>query len=115
MISALLASLPSQFVPLSLPVETDVRSVAFTLLVAIGSTLLFALLPAVLATSARVALSLKGESPHAGRSRAFSSRRALVALQVALSMALLTATGRPFRVSQKRRLRTLARERSRRT
>ncbi len=94
MISALLASLPSQFVPLSLPVETDVRSVAFTLLVAIGSTLLFALLPAVLATSARVALSLKGESPHAGRSRAFSSRRALVALQVALSMALLTATGR---------------------
>jgi predicted permease len=92
-ISALLAFLPSQFVPLSLQVETDIRSVAFTLLVTVGSTLLFALLPAVLATRVPIALSLKGESPHAGRSRAFSSRRALVALQVALSMTLLTAAG----------------------
>ena len=84
---------PPSELPIHLAVSVDATVVWFTAAVAIGTVLLFALAPAAQAAPADVATTLR-DSGSAGR--AFGRhrlRRALVAAQVALSIALLVGAG----------------------
>jgi predicted permease len=84
---------PPSELPIHLAVSVDATVVWFTAAVAIATVLLFALAPAAQAAPADVATTLR-DSGSAGR--AFGRhrlRRALVAAQVALSIALLVGAG----------------------
>ena len=84
---------PPSELPIHLAVSVDATVVWFTAAIAIGTVLLFALAPAAQAAPADVATTLRdsGSSGRAfGRHRL---RRALVAAQVALSIALLVGAG----------------------
>jgi predicted permease len=84
---------PPSELPLGLNVEVDARVLGFTVALAIGTVLLFALAPAAQAARTDVATLLR-EAGNAGR--AFGRhrlRRALVAAQVALSISLLVGAG----------------------
>jgi macrolide transport system ATP-binding/permease protein len=84
---------PPSELPIYLNVTVDARVLAFTAIVAVGTVLLFALVPAAQAAPADVATTLR-EAGSAGcgfgRHRL---RRALVATQVALSISLLVGAG----------------------
>jgi predicted permease len=84
---------PPSELPIHLAVAVDARVVWFTALVAIGTVVLFALIPAAQAAPADVATTLR-DSGAAGR--VFGRhrlRRGLVAAQVALSISLLVGAG----------------------
>lgn len=84
---------PPSELPIRLDVAVDATVLWFTAALAIGTVLLFALIPAAQAAPTEVATTLR-EAGSAGR--AFGRhglRRALVASQVALSIALLVGAG----------------------
>lgn len=84
---------PPSELPIRLDVTVDARVLWFTAALAVGTVMLFALAPALQAAPADVATTLR-DSGSAGR--AFGRhrlRRALVAAQVALSIALLIGAG----------------------
>jgi predicted permease len=84
---------PPSELPIHLAVAVDARVVWFTAIIAVGTVLLFALVPAAQAAPADVATTLR-DSGAAGR--VFGRhrlRRGLVAAQVALSISLLVGAG----------------------
>ena len=84
---------PPSELPIHLAVDIDATVVWFTALVAIATVVLFAVVPAAQAAPADVATTLR-ESGAAGRGFGrHRLRRALVAAQVALSIALLVGAG----------------------
>jgi predicted permease len=87
---SLVAFLSSDGSPLFVDLGLDWRVFAFTAGVAVAACLLFALAPAIRATAASPAASMKagGRGTTDGRER-FGVRRALVVLQVALSLVLV--------------------------
>jgi predicted permease len=78
--------------PIAVDVGADARVLAFSAVVTIGTALLFGLAPAVDASQADVIASLKDGGRRAGGARA-RMRHLLVAVQVALSMALVAGGG----------------------
>jgi putative ABC transport system permease protein len=86
----LVAFMSSPDDPVFLGLELDVRVLAFTAAVAVGTCLLFGLLPALRATRIAPAAAMRsgGRGLTSGRER-FGLRRALVVAQVALSLVLL--------------------------
>ncbi len=86
----LVAFLSTPGSPLFVGLGLDVRVLGFTAAIAVGTCLLFGLLPAVRGTSVSPASVMRagGRGLTAGRER-FSLRRALVTAQVALSLVLL--------------------------
>jgi putative ABC transport system permease protein len=90
-VSYWLLQLRAQFLPVFLPVDVviDVRVLAFTTLLAVATAVLFGLGPALAATR-NASVHAPFERPRRGRARV-----ALVALQAALSLALL-GTGVQF-------------------
>jgi predicted permease len=90
--------LPALIPPLPLPINLDfridARVMAFTFVVAMTATPLFALLPALLASRSNVVPLLKGEpSGPARRLRRLTMRNGLVVGQIAISVVLLIASG----------------------
>ena len=84
---------PPSELPIHLDVAVDATVVWFTAAVAIGTVLLFALVPAAQLAPAEVATTLR-DAGTAGRGFGrHRLRRALVAAQVALSIALLVGAG----------------------
>ncbi|MCI0490672.1 MAG: ABC transporter permease [Blastocatellia bacterium] len=82
---------PSPDLPLSLDVRLDGRVLAFTVLVALLSVTLFALVPALQASKANLVPALKGEEIR--KRRRFNLQGALVVVQVSLSLVLLIGAG----------------------
>jgi predicted permease len=90
----LLAALPGGEAGQTLSASPDVRVIAFTLLLAFTTALVFGIAPALQATRPAVTSSLKEEAGSvAGGGRRARMRRALVAGQVAMSMLLLASAG----------------------
>ena len=75
--------------PLFLDLEFDWRVVAFTAAVAVAACLLFGLAPALRATSAARPISTLGTRGSSDGTERFTLRRALVVVQVALSLVLV--------------------------
>ena len=85
-------------IPLELPFwlkfQVDLPVLAFTVLVATLSAVLFGLLPAFQASDTRLAEAIREGSAQAGQGRArHRARSALVVAEVALSLTLLVASG----------------------
>ncbi|MBZ5561501.1 MAG: ABC transporter permease [Acidobacteriia bacterium] len=80
-------------IPLLFDFNVDLRVLAFTAGLAILTTLLFGLAPALRATRPDLVAALKSESTILTRVGRLSLRNALVVVQVALSMVLLVGTG----------------------
>ena len=78
---------------IALNLQPDVRVFVYTLAVALLSSVLLALLPALQASSRRLAGSLHGQPLLAGRLRGAALRHALVVAQVAASLILLFGAG----------------------
>lgn len=87
---ALIAYMSTSDTPLFVGLTLDARVLGFTALLAIGTCVLFGLLPALRATGIAPAAVMRatGRGLSAGRDR-FTLRRALVVTQVALSLVLL--------------------------
>ena len=87
---ALIAFLSTPDNPVFVGLQLDLRMLGFTAAMAIGTCLLFGLLPALRATQIAPAAAMRagGRSMTAGRER-YGLRRALVTAQVALSLVLL--------------------------
>jgi predicted permease len=77
-------------VPLDLSVGVDWRTLLYTLLLSVGTGLLFGLAPAVTAARPILANALKGEDSPGSR---WTLRNVLVVAQIAMSLVLLCATG----------------------
>jgi predicted permease len=95
------ADLPLPF-PIALDLSMDVPVLAFGLAVTLGAGLLFGLVPALQATNADVAPTLKDEGAGGGRPRRVTLRSALVVTQVAVSLVLLVGAGLFLRSLQAR-------------
>ncbi len=93
--------LPLPF-PIALDLSLDGRVLAFSLVTTVAAGLLFGMAPAIQATKADVASTLKDESTGGGRPKTFSLRNALVVLQVAVSLMLLVGAGLFLRSLQAR-------------
>ena len=78
--------------PIAVDVGTDARVLAFSVVVTLGTALLFGLAPAFDASRADVISSLKDGGRRAGGSRA-RVRQGLVAVQVAMAMTLVAGGG----------------------
>ena len=90
----LLAALPGDPASQALTATPDLRVVAFTLLLALVTALVFGIGPALSATRPAVVTALKDEAGSVvGGGRQARVRRALVVGQVALSMLLLAGAG----------------------
>jgi len=84
---------PSAFT-FTLDLSLDCRALGFTLLLAVATGVIFGLFPALQASKPDVVPALKDESGAEGaRRRWLNLRGALVATQIALSLALLISTG----------------------
>jgi predicted permease len=81
--------------PLDLDLAPDVRLLAFAFTVMVGSGILFGLAPALRASRPDLVLALKSSGTSSGASRfaRWDLGRALVSLQVALSLVLLAGAG----------------------
>jgi predicted permease len=78
----------------TLDLSFDIRTFAFTFLLAVATGVIFGLVPALQASRPDVLPALKDESNSEGpRVRWLNLRNALVVIQVALSLALLISTG----------------------
>ena len=97
--SRALLVLAASGVPFTVSVSFDARILAFTLVVTVGSVLLFGLAPAFRAARVDVASSIRASAPSlspaglAGRGRRAPLGTALIAGQVALSVVLLAGAG----------------------
>lgn len=78
--------------PLAIDVSPDLRALAFTLVVALLTGVVFGLAPALQASRLDLAIALRGDGAGSGRSRS-RLRNALIVGQVALSLVLLSASG----------------------
>jgi predicted permease len=88
-VRALVALVAAGPAPILIDVHPDLRIVAFTTVVAILTTLLFALAPAVRATGVDVARGLKEGTPASSSTR-FGAIRVLVTVQIAVALLLLS-------------------------
>ena len=84
---------PPSELPIHLDVAVDAAVVWFTAAIAMGTVLLFALVPAAQAAPADVATTLRDSGSAARAFGRHRLRRTLVAAQVALSIALLVGAG----------------------
>ena len=89
----LIAFAPPSELPIYLTATTDATVVWFTAAVAVGTVMLFALAPAAQAAPLDVATTLRDSGSAARAFGRHRLRRALVAAQVALSIALLVGAG----------------------
>jgi predicted permease len=80
-------------IPFAVVFRPDLRVVLFTLVLAVGTGLVFGLVPALRATRPDLTTWLKNESAGLGGLRRFGLRNALVLLQVSLSLVLLVCAG----------------------
>jgi predicted permease len=83
---------PSEF-PVFVNVQIDARVLAFAAALAVGTVLLFALVPAVAASTPALASTLRDTGNAGRRFGRHRLRRVLVAAQVALSITLLVGAG----------------------
>jgi predicted permease len=83
---------PSLPVPIALELQINPRVMAFALLLATATSVLFGLLPALQATRFAVAPALHGHASTSDRRRAWL-RQGLVAAQVAMALLLLVSAG----------------------
>ncbi len=88
-VRALLALIAAGPAPILIDIHPDLRIVGFTATVAVLTTLLFSLAPAVRATGVDVARGLKEDTPASSSTR-FGAIRVLVALQIAVALLLLS-------------------------
>ncbi len=95
------ADLPLPF-PITLDLRLDPTVLGFSFLVTVAAGLLFGMAPAIQATRAEVAPTLKDESTGGGRPRRLSLRSGLVVVQVAVSLMLLVGAGLFLRSLQAR-------------
>lgn len=79
-------------IPLAIELRVDPRVMGFAMLLAVLTTVLFALVPALQSTRFQLAPALHGVTATADRRRAWL-RQGLVAGQVAMALLLLVATG----------------------
>src|SRR5207245_2609054 len=79
--------------PIHVPLLTDVRTLGFTFAISLLTTILFGLAPAFRATRLSVADTLKDASRSAANQQRGGVAKALVAVQVAVSMVLLVGAG----------------------
>jgi predicted permease len=84
---------PPSELPIRLDVTMSAPVVVFTAVVALGTVLLFALVPALFATATNVSGSLRDGGASGRRFTRSRLRRGLVAAQVALSITLLVGAG----------------------
>lgn len=103
-VQVLLHMMPKRAVPLALNISPDFRLLAFSFGISIVAGLVCGLIPAIQATRPNLTAALKNESVVLGRIR-FDLRRALVVVQVAVSLLLLIGAGLFIRSLQN--LRTL--------
>ena len=90
---SLLALVSNGSTPVSIDVPHDARILAFTMGLSLAVGVFFGLAPAVRATKTDLNSVLKDSSAQAGASRGMGLRKALVVLQVSLSVVLLVAAG----------------------
>ncbi len=95
------ADLPLPF-PITIDLGLDQTVLGFSLLLTLAAGFLFGMVPALQATNADVATTLKDESTGGGRPKQFSLRSALVVTQVAVSLVLLVGAGLFLRSLQAR-------------
>ncbi len=88
----MLGFMPRRAIPVELHLTPDLRILAFAFGISLLTGVLCGLIPAVLATRPDLSTALKNETPMVGRTR-FDPRRALVVVQVALSLLLLIGAG----------------------
>jgi predicted permease len=94
LVQAIVAFEPPIPVPIALDLSLDGRVLGFTIVLTLGTGILFGLAPALRATRPDLVGSLKAEtSSAAGRHRRFGLRNGLVVLQVAVSVLLLAGAG----------------------
>jgi len=91
-LSLMMRVLPPQESALKLPWHLDFTILGFTLLISIATGVFFGLAPALVASKADVAASLKAVRPATGFHRSWFARFSVVA-QVSLSLVLLIAAG----------------------
>ena len=77
----------------ALQAETDTRTLIFTLAASVAATLIFGMVPAVRATKADLASTLKAGGRGVAGGRGWEAGKVLVAAQVALSLLLLVCAG----------------------
>jgi predicted permease len=98
-IDLIVALRPPIDIPLWIDLEIDWRVMLFSLLIALATSLLFGLVPALQSTKADIVPALKDTASQAGY-RKSRLRSALVVSQVALSLVLLIAAGLVVRALQ---------------
>jgi predicted permease len=89
----LMSFAPPSELPIHLAVAIDGRVVGFTALVALGTVLLFALVPALQVTTSNLVTGLRDGGPGGAAFGRHRLRRGLVAAQVALSITLMVGAG----------------------
>ncbi|MBZ5627037.1 MAG: ABC transporter permease [Acidobacteriia bacterium] len=92
------AQLTATFETVALDLQPDLRVLGFTMLVSVASAVLFGLVPALKASRADIAPNLKEGARASGRRRSawaggILTGRALIAVQVSLSVVLLAGSG----------------------
>ncbi len=90
---ALINFLPAGVVPLSVSSTPDWRVLGFTLVVSVGTGLLFGLAPALQSTRPELASTLKDQAGSVVGGTGVGLRKSLVVAQVALSLLLLIGAG----------------------
>lgn len=80
-------------IPIAFAFQPDLRVVLFTALLAVGTGIVFGLVPALRATHVDLTTWLKNETAGLGGLRRFGLRDALVLVQVSLSLVLLVCAG----------------------
>ena len=95
------ADLPLPF-PITLDLSLDPTVLGFSLIVTVVAGVLFGMAPALQATKADVAPTLKNEGAGGGRPKKITLRSALVVAQVAVSLVLLVGAGLFLRSFQAR-------------
>ena len=80
-------------VPIAFVFQPDLRVVLFTAALAVGTGIVFGLVPALKATRPDLTTWLKNETSGMGRVRRFGMRNSLVLVQVSMSLVLLVCAG----------------------
>ncbi len=80
-------------IPVAFTLQPDLRVVLFTAALAVGTGIVFGLIPALRATRPDLTTWLKNETGRVGRLHQFGLRNTLVLVQVTLSLVLLVCAG----------------------
>jgi len=88
-------------IPIAFAFQPDLRVVLFTTVLAVGTGIVFGLVPALRATHVDLTTWLKNETAGLGALRRFGLRDVLVLVQVSLSLVLLVCAGLFLRSLQK--------------